>query len=202
MSDQARIGEVTRILGALRGGDARAADALLPLVYDELRTLARSRMRKEPSGQTLQPTALVHEAYLRLVAGRDQTFENRGHFFGAAALAMRRILVERARQRRTAKHGGGWERVTLSDVIASTEQREVDLVVLDRALEALEAHDKRLSEVVMLRYFTGLTIEETARALALSPATIKRDWEYARAWLFEEMTRADREGKGGTGDAD
>ncbi len=202
MSEDARRGEVTRILNDLRHGDPRAADALLPIVYDELRRLARSRIRREPLGQTLQPTALVHEAYLRLVSGRDSDFENRTHFFGAAALAMRRILVERARRRRTVKHGGGWERVTLSDEIASSEPRAVDLVVLDRALEALEAHDKRLCEVVMLRYFTGLTIEETGQALSLSPATIKRDWEYARAWLFEEMTRADRGGEGGAGDAD
>ena len=201
MSDDVRRHEVTRVLDAVRRGDPRAADALLPLVYDELRRLARSRMRKEPPGQTLQPTALVHEAYLRLVATRDHTFENRGHFFAAAARAMRRILVERARRRRTAKHGGGWERVTLSDEIASSEPRAIDLVVLDRALESLEAHDERLSEVVMLRYFTGLSIEETAQALALSAATIKRDWEYARAWLFEEMTRADRAAKDGSGDA-
>ncbi len=201
MSDDARIGEVTRILGALRAGDERAAGELLPLVYEELRVLARSRMRKEPPGQTLQPTALVHEAYLRLVDSGDRTFENRGHFFAAAALAMRRILVERARRRRTAKHGGGWERVTLSDDVASAESRAIDLEILDRALEALEAHDKRLCDVVMLRYFTGLTIEETAHALGLSPATIKRDWEYARAWLFDAMTGAGRGAKGGRGDA-
>lgn len=202
MPDDARRHEVTRILNDWRRGDPRAPDALFPIVYDELRPLARSRTRQEPLGQTLQPTALVHEAYLRLVSGRDSDFESRTHFFGAAALAMRRILVERARQRRTAKHGGGWERVTLTDEVASTEPRAIDLVVLDRALEALEAHDKRLSEIVMLRYFTGLTIEETARALGLSPATIKRDWEYARAWLFEEMTRDERRTKDASGDGD
>ena len=180
--------EVTRILEAISSGDKRAADLLFPLVYDELRRLARLRMAREKPGQTLQPTALVHDAYLRLVGDVDAKWETRAHFFGAAALAMRRILVERARRRRSARHGGQMERVTLDEpAVGATSDRAVDLLSLDRALQRLEAYDARLAAVVMLQFFGGLEIEETARALGVSRATVKRDWTYARAWLYEEI---------------
>jgi RNA polymerase sigma factor (TIGR02999 family) len=183
--------EVTQLLAAAGDGDAKAAAELLPLVYDELRRLARGRMMRESPGQTLQPTALVHEAYMRLVGHADVKWDNRGHFFGAAARAMRRILVERARHRGRVKRGGGQKRVELRDEAMAVEPPSTDLLALDEALSALEAYDKRKCEVVMLRYFAGLTIEETAAALSLSIATIKNEWNFARAWLHRELSRSD-----------
>jgi len=182
--------EISRILAAIGDGDRKASEELLPLVYLELRKLARSRMAHEPPGQTLQPTALVHEAYLRLVGDRDARWENRAHFFAAAALAMRRILVERARRRRMAKHGGGQDRVTLDEAVASSDPRSVDLLALDDALTRLEAHDPRMSRIVTLRYFAGLNVEQTAKALDISAATVKREWSYAKAWLHREIAGA------------
>ena len=179
--------QVTQLLELAVRGDAKASEELLPLVYEELRKLARAQMGREAPGQTLQPTALVHEAYMRLVGGNDVRWENRGHFFGAAALAMRRILVERARHRGRLKRGGDRARVELDENAAAIPGLSTDLVALDEALDRLAAFDKRKSDVVMLRYFAGLSIEETAAALSVSPATVKNEWTFARAWLHREM---------------
>jgi RNA polymerase sigma factor (TIGR02999 family) len=191
--------QVTQLINLASGGDSRAAEELLPLVYDELRRLARARMAGEPAGgagQTLQPTALVHEAYMRLLGpqGEQLRWDGRAHFFGAAARAMRRILVERARSRKRLKRGGGAGRVPLDEnaVAASTDDAGDDLLALESALDKLEALDRRKAEVVMLRYYAGLSIEQTAAALDVSPATVKNDWTFARAWLNREMTREDQ----------
>ena len=186
--------KVTRVLAAAGKGDARAADELLELLYDDLRNLAKARMRREPAGMTLQATALVHEAYLRVI-GNDparppQQWDNRGHFFGAAALAMRRILVERARHHGRLKHGGDAKREAMDEQIqpAAPEGAPVtDLIALDEALTKLEKLDARKAKVVSLRYFAGLTVEEVAAALEVSPATVKNDWTFARAWLAREL---------------
>ncbi|MBC7835400.1 MAG: sigma-70 family RNA polymerase sigma factor [Phycisphaerales bacterium] len=182
--------DVTQLLVAASDGDSRAAAELLPLVYEELRKLARANMAKESGGgdgHTLQPTALVHEAYLRLVGQPDIKWDGRGHFFGAAARAMRRILVERARSRNRVKRGGGRGRMDLGDDALAVEPPSTDLLVLDEALDRLEKYDKRKAEVVMLRYFAGLSIEETSAALGVSPATVKNEWTFARAWLHREL---------------
>ncbi|MFQ5502351.1 MAG: ECF-type sigma factor [Phycisphaerae bacterium] len=183
--------DVTQLLTAAGCGDPSAADALLPLVYDELRKLARARMAHEPAGQTLQPTALVHEAYLRLLGdgGEDIHWENRGHFFGAAALAMRRILVERARRVGRVKHGGDRRRFSLDDVNISADEQSQNLLALDEVLEKLESIDPRKNKIVMLRYFAGLTIEETSQAIGLSKTTVKDEWQFTKAWLYGELTR-------------
>lgn len=187
MSERTRH-DVTQLLQALGQGDQRAAEELLPLVYEELRKLARAKMAQEPADHTLQATALVHEAYLRLVHNaEDKKWDGRGHFFGAAAQAMRRILVERARHHGRLKRGGDRKRVALGEDAASTEADGTDLLALDEVLDRLEKHDPRKFQVVMLRYFGGLSIEETAAALDLSPATIKNEWTIARAWLHREM---------------
>ena len=180
-------GEVTRILAAISDGDPLASDTLLPLVYDELRRLASARMALEAPGQTLQPTALVHEAYLRLVGDGQVDWQNRRHFFGAAAMAMRRILVERARRRGRIRHGGGRQRVPLDDVAVEADEKLLDYVVLDEALCRMEEQDERMSQIVMLRFFAGLTIEDTAQAMGISPMTVKREWAVARAWLYDEL---------------
>lgn len=180
--------DVTQLLHALGQGDQKAAEELLPLVYEELRKLARAKMSHEPVDHTLQATALVHEAYLRLVNNaHEQRWDGRGHFFGAAAQAMRRILVERARHHGRLKRGGDRQRVALGEDAASVEADGTDLLALDEVLNKLEQHDHRKFQVVMLRYFGGLSIEETAAALDLSPATIKNEWAIARAWLHREM---------------
>ena len=183
--------DVTQLLTAAGSGDPSAAEALLPLVYDELRELARHRMAHEPACQTLQPTALVHEAYLRLlgVSGDEIRWDSRGHFFAAAALAMRRILVERARKYSCAKHGAGRQRFSLDDVDLCAEEQSHNLIALDEALVKLAAIDSRKNEIVMLRYFAGLTIEETAKAMALSKTTIKDEWQFTKAWLHDELLR-------------
>jgi RNA polymerase sigma factor (TIGR02999 family) len=181
--------DVTQLLAAMGEGDQKAAGELLPLVYDELRKLAQARMARE-SAQTLQPTALVHEAYLRLVGDTDRAkWNGRGHFFGAAARAMRRIMVERARHQGRLKRGGDRKRVALDDNAVARVQDGDDLVALNDALDRLEAQDARKAQIVMLRYFAGLTIEETAAALDLSPAMIKKEWTVARAWLYRELAR-------------
>ncbi|MBC6952959.1 MAG: RNA polymerase subunit sigma [Leptolyngbya sp. PLA2] len=182
--------EVTLLLNAASEGDPRASAELLPLVYEELRRLARARLGAEAPGQTLQPTALVHEAYLRLVGDAELQWNSRGHFFGAAALAMRRILVERARHRKRLKHGGGRKRVELTDHAMVAEPPPDDLLALDEALERLAAIDSRKARVVMLRYFAGLSIEETAAALEVAPATVKADWAFSRAWLHRALTES------------
>jgi RNA polymerase sigma factor (TIGR02999 family) len=187
---------VTQLLEQASEGDSKAAAELLPLVYDELRRLARSKMAAEAgggAGQTLQPTALVHEAYMRLLGGvgKEIRWDGRAHFFGAAARAMRRILIERARARRRLKRGGDAVRVALHESAIADESRGEDLLALDEILDKLERHDKRKADVVMLRYFAGLSIEETAAVLGVSPATVKGDWTFARAWLNHELSKCE-----------
>jgi RNA polymerase sigma factor (TIGR02999 family) len=177
------MSEVTRILSAIEKGDTNAAGELLPLVYEELRKLAAQKMAQEAPGQTLQPTALVHEAYVRLVGGEHEAhWDNRGHFFAAAAEAMRRILVENARHKKRDKHGGGRRRVDLPDLPAADQEPE-DLLALDDALATLAEEDPAAAAVVKLRLYTGLSVEEAAEALGLSRAHAYRHWTYARAWL-------------------
>ena len=180
----AAVSEVTRILDSIAQGDSKAADELLPLVYEELRKLAAHKMAAELPGQTLQPTALVHEAWLRLGGDAQPAWKNRGHFFAAAAEAMRRILVQRARRRTAWKRGGGMERVSLDEmeiplVVADDER----LLAVDEALEKLAAIHPRKAELVKLRYFTGMTFEEAASVLGIAVPTAKEWWAYARAWL-------------------
>ncbi|HEX8323536.1 MAG TPA: sigma-70 family RNA polymerase sigma factor [Tepidisphaeraceae bacterium] len=190
--------QITLALSALDRGDGQASDQLLKLVYSELRQLARSRLAREPArgaGMTLDATALVHEAYLRVV-GTDKPnkpqWEGRGHFFGAAALAMRRILVERARHRKRLKHGGGRDRVAFHEElpVSGDATDGTDLIALDDALTKLEKISPRKAKIVSLRYFAGLTVEETATAIDVSPATVKTEWAFARAWLHRELAGA------------
>lgn len=182
------MSDITRILEAAQQGDAKAADELLPLVYDELRRLAAYRMAREAPGHTLQPTALVHEAWLRLVLPQQQGhFQNRAHFFAAAAEAMRRILVESARRKKRLKHGGEFERVSLDAVELPLPMPDDELLALDDALDRLKGVDARSAEVVKLCFFVGLTQEQAARELGISLATAERLWAFARAWLFREM---------------
>ncbi len=183
--------QITRLLLAIREGDAGANESLIPLVYDELRGLARSRLRREGGLPTVRPTELVHEAYLRMVGGGEPDFENRAHFFGAAAEAMRRILIDRARRRRRVRHGAGRERVPIDAALdaapAHGHDEEVDVLGLDEALSDLERFDPRLARVVLLRTFGGLSVRETAQVLSLSDRTVKREWACARAWLSERL---------------
>jgi RNA polymerase sigma-70 factor, ECF subfamily len=179
-------GNVTQLLEAAGGGDRQALDRLYEQVYGELRQMAASGMRKERSGHTLQPTALVNEAFMRLNPSGG-AWENRRHFFGAAAQAMRRILVDHARQKYAEKRGAGLERITLTDLDVSAPEENLDVLAVNEALNQLAEEDPRLSEVVNLRFFAGMSIEDTARALDLSPATVKRDWVFARAWLVEHI---------------
>jgi RNA polymerase sigma factor (TIGR02999 family) len=181
--------EVTQLLHALDRGEPHAAAQLLPLVYDELRRLAAERLAHEQPGQTLQATALVHEAYLRLVGtpGGDE-WDSRGHFFAAAAEAMRRILVEAARRKRRAKHGGDWTRIRLEAVQPAAPDPRDDLVALDAALTKLAAEDPQAAKLVELRHFAGLSVVEAAQALGIAPRTADRVWAYARAWLHRELT--------------
>lgn len=186
------MNEVTQILSDLAHGDTHAAEQLLPLVYEELRKLAAARMAEEAPGNTLNATALVHEAYLRLVEPADAArWENRGHFFAAAAEAMRRILVDAARRKRTEKHGGDRRRVELPDVPAEREVADEKLLALDAALTRLAAEDPVAAHVVELRHFAGLSIEEAASSLGLSRATVYRHWTYARAWLRDAISEAE-----------
>jgi RNA polymerase sigma factor (TIGR02999 family) len=181
--------DVTRVLAAIEQGDPHAAEQLLPLVYDELRQLAAQKLAQEKPGQTLQPTALVHEAYLRLVdTPQSPQWNSRGHFFAAAAEAMRRILVESARRKQAVRHGGDLQRLDLNFVEPAAPQLSDDLVGLDEALEKLAAKDRVKADLVKLRYFTGLTMDETAEVLGISVATAHRWWNYARAWLHQAMT--------------
>ena len=183
------MSEVTRILSAIAQGDPSASEQLLPLVYDELRKLAAAKLTIEKPGQTLQATALVHEAYVRLVDGQaTHDWNSRGHFFAAAAEAMRRILVESARHKNAAKAGGGWQRQELLDAELAVDSTSEDLFAVDEALTRLEQIDPEQAKIVELRYFVGLGIEEAAAALEMSPATLKRRWALARAWLFRELS--------------
>ena len=181
---------VTTILNAIDRGDPDAAAELLPLVYEELRRLASHRMASESPGQTLQATALVHEAYLRLVDVRDtQRWNGRGHFFAAAAEAMRRILVEQARRRGSEKRGGDWRRVDFEELDVTTSVTPAQLVALDEALQRLVALDRLAGELVKLRYFAGLALDEAAASLGISSATAYRHWAYARAWLHDQLNK-------------
>jgi len=184
------VNDVTRILDAARQGDVKAAEELLPLVYDELRRLAAHKMAAEAPGHTLQPTALVHEAWLRLVTPQQQAqFQNRAHFFGAAAEAMRRILVDRVREKKALKRGGGLERVDIDAVELPSPMPDDELLALDEALDRLTAVDTRAAEMVKLCFFVGLTQEEAARELGVSISTAERIWAFARAWLLREVRK-------------
>jgi RNA polymerase sigma factor (TIGR02999 family) len=183
-----RVGAVTQILGKIESGDRKASEDLLPLVYEELRNLAADKMAHEKPGQTLQATALVHEAYLRLVdTDKVQHWDSRGHFFSAAAEAMRRILVEQARRKRGPDAGGGWRRVELSVVEPESPGPTLDILALNEALDKLTSMDSRAAELVKLRFFVGLTNEQAARAIGVGVTTAKSDWTYARCWLRAEM---------------
>jgi RNA polymerase sigma factor (TIGR02999 family) len=187
------MNNVTRILSAIEQGDPQAAEHLLPLIYKELRTLAARRLAQEKPGQTLQATALVHEAYVRLVEGEtEQHWDSRGHFFAAAAEAMRRILVEQARRKQMEKHGGHLRRCSLEDFDPAGEAPDDVVVALDEALTRLAVEHPEKAELVKLRYFAGMSIEDAAGAQGISPATAKRRWAFARAWLFREIADDER----------
>ena len=177
--------DVTKLLRKVSDGDETAPEKLLPLVYDELRKLAHGYMENERADHTLQATALVHEAYIRLVDWENVSWENRAHFFAVAARVMRKILVDYARQKKAQKRGG--QKLALDDAVSFASEREFDLIALDDALESLAKLDARQAQIVELRFFGGLTIEETAEVLNISPATVKREWAMAKAWLFERM---------------
>jgi RNA polymerase sigma factor (TIGR02999 family) len=182
------MADVTRILNAIEQGDAQATEKLLPLVYEELRLLATKKLAHEKPGQTLQATALVHEAYLRLVEVEGQSWNSRGHFFKAAAEAMRRILIESARRKGRLKHGGNRERVSLDDVDLAIDGLPEDVVALDEALTKLAAEKPLMVQAIELRYFAGLTLEQIAEILGVSERTVSSYWTYAKAWLYREIT--------------
>ncbi len=182
-------GDVTRILNAMEQGDARAADDLLPVVYEELRLLAAQKLSQESPGQTLQGTALVHEAYIRLLGGDIPNWDGRGHFFAAAAEAMRRILIENARRKQRLKYGGDRQRVDFDGVEPAIEKPSDDLLAMDEALEKLSEKDKVKADLVKLRYFAGLTGKQAAKALDISHSTADEYWSYAKAWLLVEMKK-------------
>ena len=181
------MSDVTRILQSMESGDAKAAEELLPLVYEELRKLAASKMANESPNQTLQPTALVHEAWLRLAGNENVKWDGRAHFFGAAAEAMRRILIDKARRKQARRHGGGQQRLDIDEVEIAAPEKEQELLDMDEALEKFAALDKQKAELVKLRYFVGLTLEESARILGVSTPTAKRWWAYSRAWLYRQI---------------
>jgi len=181
------MSDVTRILNALEQGDDKAVDKLLPAVYQELRQLAAQKLTAERPGHTLQATALVHEAYLRLIGTGDQAFKNRRYFFGAAAEAMRRILIENARRKQRLRHGGGHRRIDLDRIDASDQEASGHILALDEALKKLSQDDPQKAELVKLRYFAGLNLKEAADLLGISKSTADRYWSYARAWLFREL---------------
>ena len=184
------MSDATQILQAAERGDPKAAEELLPLVYEELRKLAAAKMANESAGQTLQPTALVHEAWLRLVGDQNPKFANRAHFFSAAAEAMRRILIDRARRKRAARHGAGQQRVDIEEADLALPDQDTDqLLAVNEALDNLAAVDRVEAELVKLRYFVGLTIDEAAAILGVSPRTAKNYWTHARAWLFREIKK-------------
>lgn len=183
------MSEVTIILEAIQKGDPKAAEELLPLVYEELRKLAAFKLAQQPPNQTLQPTALVHEAYLRLLGDGHRSWQDRRHFFAAAADAMRHLLVDRARRKGALRHGGGWHRVDLDHVVVAARTTDENLLLMNEALEKLAAHDPATAELVTLRFFAGLTFPQAAQVLGLSERTAKRTWAYARAWLFKEIQR-------------
>ena len=182
------MGQVSLLLESIESGDRAAAAELLPLVYEELRRLAAHELRSEPAGHTLQPTALVHEAYVRLIGNEDEEkWNHSGHFYGAAARAMRRILVDSARRKKAVKRGGDGERLPLDDELLAQTSRANDLLDLDAALDKLENERPELAELISLRYFAGLTMDQAAKSLAISKRTAERNWTYARAWLLQEI---------------
>jgi RNA polymerase sigma factor (TIGR02999 family) len=186
------MSEATRILSAIEHGDPHAAEMLLPLVYDELRRLAAAKLAQEKPGQTLQATALVHEAYLRLVdAEKAQHWNSRGHFFAAAAEAMRRILINRARDKKRLKRGGQWKRLDLDHLAVVDDASDDNLIALDEALQRLARENQPCVEVVKLRFFAGLTLDETAASLGIARRTADRYWAYARAWLYDALSQGD-----------
>ena len=191
---------ITRVLKAIQSGDSKASAELFSLVYDALRQLSRALMANKAPGQTLEPTALVHEAYLRVAAQGDAGWESRAHFFGAAAQAMRNILVDQARRRSALKRGGGRRRqsLELEDEELAIESPHEDIIALDEALERLEREDRRKGQIVNLRYFAGLTVPETAEVLQVSTATVEREWRYIRVWLFRQI-EGERHGPSGHG---
>jgi RNA polymerase sigma factor (TIGR02999 family) len=180
--------DISRLIEDLQNGHTQAADELLPLVYAELRRLARARLAREKHGAEHQPTSLVHDAYIRLIGDHAMQWEGRAHFFGAAAEAMRRILIEQARQRARLRHGAGRKPVTLDDNAARIEAPDEQMIAIDTALEQLQKLDRSMSDVVKLRYFAGLTVEETAAALEISPRSVNRLWSAARAWLHRAIS--------------
>lgn len=183
------MNEVTRIINAIEQGDPKAAEELLPLVYEELRVLAAQKMAQEKPGQTLQATALVHEAYIRLVGAEAGNWKGRTHFFAAAAEAMRRILIENARRKKRLRHGGDKQRVEMQDADLPIDAPSDDLIALDEALTKLGEEDPAKADLVKLRYFAGLTLEQAAEMLGISRATADRYWSYARAWLFDQINK-------------
>jgi RNA polymerase sigma factor (TIGR02999 family) len=185
------MSDVTQILDAINRGHAGATDELLPLIYGELRLLAAQKISHEPPGHTLQATALVHEAYLRLVGTGSQGWSGRAHFFGAAAEAMRRILVENARRKRRLKRGGGQNRVELDDAVLAIDEPAEDIIALDEALNKLAEEDGEICELVKLRYFAGLTLQQTAEIMGIPRRTADRQWAYARAWLYQEIVESE-----------
>jgi RNA polymerase sigma factor (TIGR02999 family) len=185
MSDQPNI---TELLVGYGRGDKEALDRLMPIVYEELRRQAARYLRREQAGHTLQTTALIHEAYVRLVDQRNVQWQNRAHFFGIAAQLMRRILVDHARTKKRAKRGGSDIRVSLTEATVAVKGQDLDVVAVDEALQRLAAIDEQQSRVVELRFFSGLTVEETAEVMGISPATVKRDWSMAKAWLHRELS--------------
>ena len=184
-----RVSDVSRILDRVRQGEAKAANELLPIVYQELRKLAAHKMANEVPGHTLQPTALVHEAWLRLTGTENVNWNGRTHFFGAAAEAMRRILIENARRKSARRHGGGQHKVDINEIEIAAITKDEDLLALDEALERFTARDQQKAELVKLRYFVGLTTEEAAKVLGVSVPTANRWWSYSRAWLRQEIDR-------------
>jgi RNA polymerase sigma factor (TIGR02999 family) len=193
VSDVLTVSDVTFILAQIESGDPSAAEQLLPLVYDELRKLAAAKLANERPGQTLQATALVHDAYVRLVdVDQVQHWNSRGHFFGAAAEAMRRILLNRARDKGRLKRGGKQRRLDLASIELATDAPNEDLLAIDECIEQLAVENAACVQVVKLRFFAGLSIDETAAALGISPSTAKRHWAFARAWLFDALQAADR----------
>jgi RNA polymerase sigma factor (TIGR02999 family) len=184
------VSDITRILQAVDEGEPRAAAELLPLVYEELRRLAAAKMASQPPGQTLQATALVHEAYLRLVSDTDRTWQNRRHFFATAAAAMRHILVDRARSKAAARHGGGHTPAKLDDVVVASDAPDEGVLLVDESLAALAARDPEAAKLVTLRFFGGFTLIEAADLLGVSERTAKRMWAYARAWLFTVIQKS------------
>jgi RNA polymerase sigma factor (TIGR02999 family) len=181
------MSDITQVLQAIRQGDGRASEELLPLVYQELRQLAAARMARETTGQTLQATALVHEAWLRMVGDGDKTWQNRAHFFGAAAEAMRRILVENARRKSRLKRGGDRVRLDIDDLDLATTTPDEKVLLMDEALEQLQVEDPEKARIVVLKFFGGLTNQEVAKNLGVTERTVERQWAYAKAWLFQKI---------------